>query len=229
MNRFLHTVVAIAALSLACAANLWAEEPEEGLPRTSPSQDATPVAPPAQSPLEHVAEVLSQLWYQGKPTAFACTIDSGANSSTTTSYHEHPFKRSTGGTFEMPAAWSILNRLGKQTSNVVTGAVTLELRMDGEQLVLEERYPTYSGGVTNVRLLGNGIVFHARGAGSGDVQSIEYFRHPNGTIRGFQRYKNLPSTVVIYDEVPVPAELKPVVQQANKGDGQFGVNGLQVQ
>ena len=114
----------------------------------------------------------------------------------------------------MEARWSIVNRAPNQAPGVSVGKVTLQLSQQGEQVVLDERYSTYSGGTTDFRLLGNGLRFDSRGVGQGDVILIEYYRTATGEIRGLQRYKGLPSTVVVYDQVPVPPELK--AEQENK-------------
>ena len=166
------------------------------------------VEPAQETPLESAVRALNELLLSGGPKAITCSIGNGGDVGITTAYYERPLERTNDGSYECVIKWHVITRRPNQQDQVQVYENIMRLITEGERVVSTTRFK--SGGMTGIydeALLGNGSRTTYRGAGSGDIESTEYFRMPDGPVRAIQRYKGLP-TAVVYHEAPVPAELK---------------------
>jgi len=179
-----------------------------------------PVVPRPESALERAAQICNELWFYHGTATHACTVISGETKATTTILCLGPLTKMLDGTYECRTKSSVVTRQPKQPPQVQLWDSTLQLSLQGQQVVLT--WGTGASGFGDYAELGNGVIFRYRGVGAGDIVSSECIRRRDGSYLEIQRYKGLAATVT-YEEVPVPPELQPNVQQASAEGIKLGV------
>jgi len=169
---------------------------------------ARPVESSPDTALERAVNAFNDLVLGGGPKALSCTIGSSNSSATTTCYYQRPLEKVTDSSYQCTVKWHVVSRQPHRSPSVAVYDNIMHLTMEGGQVVYITKFTNgRSTGASDVELVGNGFRVLGRGIGAGEHDITEYVRRRDGAVRSIQRYKGLPATVV-YEQVPVPAELQ---------------------